>query len=400
LLALLAAALFTFLRRLGYSPKISLFVVAIYSLCTINIVYARSGFAEPTVALLVTLAALALFSYSRQGRLSSLITAGICIGYAVFIKKNSLILLPAFLYYLLALTHEGTKKHIPFFVRALYFLLPIAFFVIVIAFQNKILYGGISKTEFGSVKDMLGHVTRKSFPIKGLYYYLISAGKGYLIYNIALVLGIFTIREFFKKYKQLCLFLIFLLLSNLLFYSFIFTRGSIFSWGPRYLFPTMPFMALFLAEFINKAKTMARKISVLFFAFLGFIIQLPALIISFSNYIFFVKEKLALPEYFMDFIPDLSPIKGAWMLLISFIKCRITGGSSLFLYNPDFKFISPLSVPLKGYDAVDIWWINMIKVNHSTAPYAFAGVIIILSLFLVSCMRLGKFIKSQDHAKV
>jgi hypothetical protein len=400
MLALVAIVIFTFLRRLGYPLKTSLAVVLVYSFCTMSIIYARSGFSEPTVAFLITSAALLMFAYSQQARLSSLIIAGLCVGYAIFIKKNSLILLPAFLLYFvyLFITEKDSRCATHRIMMVLSFTLPIMFSFVAILLQNKILYGGLSNTEFGTIKNMLGQVRTDSFPIKGFYYYLISSGKGYLIYNVALVLGIFAIKDFFKKHKAFCMFLLFLILSNIGFYSFIFTRGSIFSWGPRYLFPTLPLMAIFLAEFINNIKTSASRFCFIFLAVLGFMIQLPGLFISFSKYIFFVKEKLLLPEYFMDFMPDLSPIKGAWALFVSFIRSLITGESSLFFYNPDFRFAAPLQASLKGYDMVDIWWVNMAKVNNSMEPYAAAGIIILIVVAIFSYKRVVGIVKNNPNA--
>jgi 4-amino-4-deoxy-L-arabinose transferase-like glycosyltransferase len=248
ILALLSLTLFTFLQKLGYSLKTSFTAVSIYSLCTINIVYARSGFSEPTVACLIVLAVLAMFNYSKYDSPSALITAGSCVGYTIFIKKNSIILLPAFLVLLFYILVKNKKRLAPLFFHVAAFLLPIIISVLAIVLQNRILYGGIANTEFGTVGDMIGKVRTDSFPIKGLYYYLISPGKGILIYNIAMVLGFFAIKDFLKKYRVVGVFLLTLMLSNLAFYSFIFTRGSIFSWGPRYLFPTLPLITVFLAE--------------------------------------------------------------------------------------------------------------------------------------------------------
>ncbi|MGB3114258.1 MAG: hypothetical protein WBC00_06540, partial [Candidatus Omnitrophota bacterium] len=53
ILAFVAVAMFKLLIKLGYTAKTSFVAVLIYSLCTMNVVYARSGFSEPVVALLV-----------------------------------------------------------------------------------------------------------------------------------------------------------------------------------------------------------------------------------------------------------------------------------------------------------------------------------------------------------
>ncbi len=383
ILALLSLVLFNLLRKLEYSAKVSYAATIIYSICTMNIIYARSGFSEPTIALLVLLAVLSFFNYSKEGKAAHLFLGAFCLGYALFIKKNSIILMPAFtLYFLHLLSSDRTK---PAGIKMRYFLFFITPFILSFAallIQNKAVYGGFLKTEFGTIAGMLSKVRTDGYPVKGLYYYLISSGKGYFIYNIAIALGLFSIKDFFRRHKHFFYLIVLLLLSNLLFYSFIFVRGSLFSWGPRYLFPTLPLFSLFFAEFISKKTTVVRRISVLFFALVGFFVQLPNFIVNFSKYLFFVKKEFKLPEYLINFMPDLSPIKGTWALFASSIKRYLSGVSSDFSFNPDCKLIAPIKASLKGYDVLDIWWLNVIKVEPSLA----VPVLLVVCLLVIACM--------------
>ncbi len=387
ILALLAVLIFKFLLKLGYTFKTAFLSAAIYSFCTMNFIYCRSGFAEPMVALLIMSAAYYIYSFSKENKPIILLVSAICFAYAVFIKKSSLILLPGFLIYLVYI-YRSKKEQKKSLQSLILFLLPLIIAFLAILLQNKIFYGGVSRNEFGTTSDMLANLTRKSFPVKGIYYYLLSSGKGYFIYNIALILGLFALKDFTKRSRGLLILLACLWLTNLFFYAFIFTRGSIFSWGPRYLFPTLPFLALPLAEFIEKNNHFRRKATLFLFAGIGLLIQLPCLFINFSKYIFFIKEKLGLPEYFIDFMPELSPIKGAWMLFISLLKRHVTGCSEVFLYNPDFKFVAPLKSSLAGYDLIDIWWINILKVNPALIGVSIAAVTVLLILIYLSFRRL------------
>jgi hypothetical protein len=234
--------------------------------------------------------------------------------------------------------------------------------------------------------------------LKGISYYILSPGKSYIIYNIAMVLGFFAIKDFFKRNASYCVFVLLLLLSNLVCYSFVFTRGSLFSWGPRYLFPTLPLLTLFLAEFINNNRGVKARIAVSSLAILGFLIQLPNLFINFSKYLFFVKEKLLLPEYMIDYVPELSPIRGAWALLLSLVNRRISGESAHFLFNPDYQFIPRVNVSLKGYDMVDICWVNMAKVSPCIAPFAIAVVVLLVIILAVSSMKLAGLIWKKGRS--
>lgn len=382
ILSLLAVVLFKLLRELQYSLKVSFISIVIYSFCTMSFIYVRSGFAEPMICLLVVMAALEMFRFYKNNDSKNLLFAGICIGYAIFIKKNSLILFPAFLIYFLYLVFSANKKEKRVLNYAAFFF-PIVCSFIAILIQNKLMYGGIAQTEFGGIHDTLLKIRTDGHPIKGLCHYLFSTGKGYLIYNIALIPAIFAIKDFFKKEKNLCIFIFSLVALNIAYYSWVFTRDSLFSWGPRYLLPTLPLFTLFFAEFIEKKKTMVRKITIGIFASLGFLIQLPAALMNYSGYLFMIRDNLKLPEYLINYVPDLSPIKGTLSLLLSFINCSITGKSLNFIYNPDFKFINSISTSLSGFDLLDTWWSNAYRVNHSLLGYLIlAGLILVYLIFL------------------
>lgn len=233
--------------------------------------------------------------------------------------------------------------------------------------------------------------------MKGLYYFLVSSGKGYIFYNVAMILGFFAIKYFFRRNRSFCVFVLALLLSNLLVYSFIFVRGSLFSWGPRYLFPTLPLFALFLAEFMSKNDTLKRKAVVFMFAVIGFLIQLPNFFVNFSKYLFFVKEKLGLSEYLIDFMPELSPIKGAWALFLSLISRFLGGGSLSLSFNPDLWFFTTTTASLDGYDVFDIWWANVSKISGSLAPYVMAVALAYVILGLFSFYKISTYLK-EDRA--
>jgi dolichyl-phosphate-mannose-protein mannosyltransferase len=399
ILSILAVVLFDLLRRLGYSQKTCFLTTIIYSICTMNVVYSRSGFAEPMVALLVLLAANLTLKYYRKGEILTIFSASACIVYAGMIKKNSFILLPVFVgffVYIIFFQNRGRRIR-DRLVHLCVLMLPFAVGLLLILLQNKIMYGGVQNTEFGTLQDMLGKVRTDGYPGKGLYYYLLSPGKGYLIYNIAMVPGLFAINKFFKKNRYVCLFFLGMLLSNILFYSFIFVRGSLFSWGPRYLLPTLPFLAVFFAQFVQEQEALKKKLAVVGFAITGFLLQLPNFFINFSKYIFFVKEQLKLEEYLINFMPELSPIKGTWMLFLSVLN-RAMGKEALSIsFNPDLWFFTTIRSSLEGYCVVDIWFVNILKVAPSMI-LAISVAVIILSICL--CVTLYKVITGLDGAKV
>ncbi|MFH1868842.1 MAG: glycosyltransferase family 39 protein [Candidatus Omnitrophota bacterium] len=399
ILALLGVFLFKLLRAFGFKPKTSLYAVIIYSFCTMNIIYARSGFAEPAVALCLTLAVLYLLRYKDSGSIAYLFISALFLGYTIFIKKNSLLYLPSFTLYLVYLikTHGAREKKALYIIKSGFaFLIPFAFYALIILLQNYILYGSMASTEFGSVSDMLSKTESGGQAMKGVYYYLISSGKGYFIFNLVFIPALFGIAGVFRKRKDTAIFIISLLLFNFIFYVRIFVRGTLFSWGPRYLFPTLPLMAIFLAMFIAGSNTLKRKITIAFFAAAGFLIQLPALFVSFSKFIFFVKEKLHLDEYMINFMPELSPIRGSWFLLVSSMHNKLTGKALEFVFNPDTKFVQPIKESLAGFDTLDTWWANMLKVAPDMLCPVLLFVVLLLFIIIISSFKIRSILTRAE----
>ncbi|MDD5194093.1 MAG: hypothetical protein PHQ96_00255 [Candidatus Omnitrophica bacterium] len=408
IMAFASVILFKLLRELQFNLKVSLGTVFLYSFCTMNIIYVRSGFAEPLVCLFLLLSVLYVLRYEKYSRLRNMLLASVFLCLTIFIKKNSLIFLPPYVAYLIYLNIKYRQRfnHI-LYVFKFYsaFIIPLLFSVGLIMMQNILLYGGIFNTEFGSAADIFTVATSgygpmpKTFDaakygnqfIRATFYFLISSGKGYLIYNIIFLPAIFGILPaFFRKYRAIMIFIAALVLCVLIFYIQRFIRGSLFSWGPRYLFPTLPFMAVFLAIFIEESKTAARRGALYILAAIGFLIQLPALFINCSAFIFFVKEKLQLQEYLMDFLPELSPIRGTWFLFISFIKRKLSGESLHFSFNPDIRMVEPKLESLAGYDTLDVWWANILKV----APRMWPFVLILIAVLLITIIVCSYKIKS------
>lgn len=381
IITLTALVLFIFLGELKFSARTSFLTAICYSFCTMSFIYARSGFSDPAVGLFILLGMLLIYKYETTRINRYLLFAVFCIGYTILLKKNSFLYLPILAMYLV---YKGLRAKSPkaFIKLLLTVTIPTLFFILLyFLFQNAGMsdkYASSQKTFVGLVRD--GTVLGCQM-FKGLYYYFLSPGKGFFLYNLPLILALFAIKDFTKKRKEIALYIIIFIFINVLYYSLKFTRGTLFSWGPRYLYPLIPLMCIPLAEFIENSKKVFKKAAVIMLCIAGFIIQIPCLFINFSNYIFFVKDKLFLQEYLINFMPELSPIMGAWWLFISAVK-RTFGGVSLnFTYSPDIQFLEPITRSLNGYDVWDIWWVNAPKVSPSILPVV---ITILLSLLFVS----------------
>jgi len=387
--AFLAMVLFLFIEKLGFSKRTCFLTALCYSFCTMAAVYTRSGFSEPAIALFLLLALFSIYLHEKTGLMRYILYASVLIGYTLLIKKNSLIYIPMLLAYLFyrGLQLKNLKRQLLLWATGAIpaiFLLIICFFYF--ALMKTSITSGLS-TPKGDVTFYGGSM------IKGLFYFLLSPGKGYFLYNIPLLLAFIGAKDMLRREKRLSLLIIIFVISNLLFYAFIFRRGSLFSWGPRYLYPTIPFMCIFLAYYIENAKNLVKRLSISLVFVAGLLIQLPSMFISFSKYLFFIKEKMILHEYFINFMPELSPIIGSWHLLISAVRETIFGTSSFFTYSPDFWFLKPITISLQGYDVWDIWWVSVPSIYPRLIIAAIACSVILLLTTIISFLKIENLIR-------
>lgn len=361
---------------LGLDKKRALALSIIYSFTTMAVVYAKTGFSEPAIITFLLLSIYCIFAAENKNARSKniiMLLAGASLGFAGVVKSCIVILLPLFIIYLL-LKRKGARELFIFFSGFLItFSLELA--------ANYIRFGGILETGYGNAVSF-GTRNGHNF-FKGLYYYWISSGKGFFFYNLPLLAAIFAWRTIYIRKKKESLFLLSIIAVYSVYFAYFFQRGSIFSWGPRYLLPITPIFILFMEDMFKK-KALIYLLSALTIA--GFLVQLPAIIINYSQYIYFAKEKLLIEEYMVNFIPELSPINGCWHLLLKIP----------FTFSPDPVFIRGVSSSVSQYAVTDLWYVNMMNYSRSLIYIAIIGAVLFVSLAVFSgtlLLKKTKYIK-------
>jgi len=396
--ALLVVVLFSLIRELGYSACIAYAAVSIFSFCTMTMGYVKSGFSEIATALCVVSALLYLFRYQDHASPKSLFLAGIALAWALFIKKANVIILPVIMIWFLIIETRAKKSFSRVFVRESILVLPIFVAIAAMILKNKFLYGSVLKTEYGAWGDLADKASSGKHYLKAVFYYLLSSGKGYFLFNPPLILGFFALNKIFTKHRAKTALLVLIVATIFGFYVNIFTRGSLFSWGPRYLFLTMPLVTVFLAEFIAQAHTGIRRAWIYLAAGFGFLANLPVYFINPSKFLFFLKEKLAIDEYMINFIPDLSPLRGAWTLLISAVRRLLMNASNNFVFSPDKRLgIVDRIASLNGYDVLDCWWSNILRIDQGFVIFVFIGLSVIACVAILSLISVRRGIHLLDQ---
>lgn len=388
--------IFVISLNLSFSKRVSIILAFIYGLATMAPAYSRTGFEEPAMVLFMLLAFYFILQYKNSLKRKYLLLAGITLGLSVLTKSTAIIFLPAFIIYIGWLISGVMQEKGGVFRNTFIALTALAISLILIAGYNYAIYGKLLKFGSREALAVAGRVAEAPHLLKGLYYYLISTGKGFFIFNLPIILSFIGLaRVSGKRRKEAALFLL-IFVFNLIFFTMSFRRGSLFAWGPRYLLPSVAFLVFLIGDFLENNKALTAKLSAWAMSIIGFFIMLPCMLVNQSKFYFFVKEKLNLPEYMINFIPDLSPILGGWKMAISRMIFMAKGLDVPFIYNPDYRLVSPVSASMAGYNNFDFWFLKVLAIK----PECNVLVIGLISLLAIIALISLIFIMRSAFSKL
>ncbi|GAB4431083.1 MAG: hypothetical protein Kow0031_12140 [Anaerolineae bacterium] len=324
--ALTAVLLLAYVQALGYPARVGLLTALAFGLATLAWPYAKSLFSDPFSGLLLLAAALALLKTGEgagaQGRrgehhnspaplLFWPFLAGLLLGWKVATRYAEAIFLPVFglllLYYLYKQNGEGETPPSP--PRLRHWLPPL------VAFATPILVIGLALMAFNWSRygDPLntGYLASETFSaiwLDGIAGQLISPGRGLLLFSPLLLLSFGGVVPLLRRRPAESLLALGIILIHLLLYGKWFMWHGGYAWGPRFLVPTLPFWALFLAPVIRFAiddlrftngNMPAKPLRITHYAIrfsipllfaISFLIQLPLLLVDFSAYMGWLLE--------------------------------------------------------------------------------------------------------------
>jgi hypothetical protein len=393
------SCLFIFLiaLELSFSLRISLFLSFIFAFSTMAPVYARTGFADLAVVLFLLIAVYYALRYKNSLRTEYLIFSALSLAYAAFTKPYAIIFFPCLAFYLFWVIKEQTCAIHKKLSRASLYALSVIIPLILIGLYNWYIYGGFFKFGGSAAFSIGKRIVQSPHLTKGLYYYLLSTGKSLFLFNLPLILAIVGIFKADRARRKETALFILLFVINLFFFVKSFRRGSLFSWGPRYLLPSVAALVFFIGYFLEKTKAYWEKISLMLFSIAGFLVMFPCLFINQSKFYFFVKNELKLDEYLVNFVPDLSPILGAWQMFISRIAVDFFNVNLPFVYNPDYKLVSPVSVSMDKYNFFDSWFLKVGIYAPALKGYAIIALLILAALIFISSFFILKWVRFEEN---
>ncbi len=275
--------------RLSYSTRLSLTLGLAYALCTMVFPYTGTYFGEPVITLLIVLAAYAVYVARTSTRvLRWLVVAGTALGLAVFVRERSAIMIPPFILYVY-LYHRRIvwRGWIAFFAPAIVV-------GVIIGLINWSRYG--SPLTFGF--SALQHTSFTTPVLLGLYGLLISPGKGLLLYNPIAWAGLIGLAIMFRTRRREAILFALIILAEVLFFAVYEYWTGGWNWGPRYIMPVLPLLVLAAGEWVHVHPTLLRKTVLVMLCLMGFLLNLPAVLVDHSRYLIDFGERD--PQHYLD----------------------------------------------------------------------------------------------------
>ncbi len=409
IISLVVLIFFKFASKINNNKKINLITSIILAFATMIFPYSKQLYRDPPQLLMLFGAFFFLFSFKKSLKIKYLITASCFLGFALTIKFAIIIYLPSYLFYLL-LTFSKYRKKIKYF---LIFITPICIGILISLIYNYIRFNNF--LDFGYTAKNIKFGLKGPF-IEGIWGLLLSSGKGFFTYSPVLILFFPTISYFYKKFKAESIFINLMVLTAFIFYSKYWSWGGGWCWGPRYLLPLIPLMMLPILFFLNDFNKFSKlkKSLVVFLIILSFFVQLLGIFIHHANYLQFIASYVHIvPLYseknpnirsdlfYVDFVPQFSPIIGHWWLLKSTFYSYFHNKEQTNFYMREscpWKSINSDWVPQNCYVAIqlgfDLLFLFLFKYFTSLRLFVILLLILDILLIIYQVIKIIKYLKS------
>jgi hypothetical protein len=299
--------------RLGGDRQMACLAALSFAFGTIALTYAGSFFAEPLLGFLI----IASLYFATGKTNSATVGASLIAGVAILAKPPAAILGPILSLYFICKKRSLSTICMP--------LLATGFFAIVYGIYNYVRFGdplsfgqawmsnipnqivSIKVAAPSSVELNLWHwlTLKLATPAQGIYGLLFSSGRGLLWYCPPVVLAGIALCRIPKNKRLEALNISAIFVGLLLIYSGPWWSGG-WSWGPRYLLPTLPGLFVLIALLSKRWKYWLLALTLI-----GFLVNAPTKVMFHQRYyIEAIEQNVSSKEMLWSF--DHAPFRKGW----------------------------------------------------------------------------------------
>ena len=234
--------------KLGYSSRIAMLGACILAFASPFWQFGVKGFySEPFVTLSLALTAY-LLSTPSSSRAAAL--AGLAFGVACGCRINAVILFPVFILYLAFCIHAHGSSMVRFLRETAYFTMTFSVCIFLIGLTNYTRFGSPFKTGYHLTYPTASLLFSTPF-LHGGFELLFSGEIGLLIFAPWVLIALICFPSFARAHLPESVLCGTLFLFNFIFFSKYDSWHAGWVAGPRFLTPTLPFLVVAIAPYIN-----------------------------------------------------------------------------------------------------------------------------------------------------